>query len=43
MNLQYLMEATSRPWDLDPAFLIRFQRRVYLSLPSDSDYLASAS
>ena len=39
----FVIGATNCPWDLDPAFLSRFQRKVYLSLPNDSDYLLSAS
>ncbi|KAF0306903.1 Vacuolar protein sorting-associated protein 4 [Amphibalanus amphitrite] len=29
----FLLAATNCPWDLDPAFLRRFQRRVYVPLP----------
>ena len=39
----FIIGATNRPWDLDPAFLSRFQHKVYLGLPSASDYLVSAS
>ena len=30
----FLLAATNCPWDLDPAFLRRFQRRVYVPLPN---------
>ena len=32
----FLLAATNCPWDLDPAFLRRFQRRVYVPLPDRS-------
>ncbi|KAF7684047.1 Vacuolar protein sorting-associated protein 4 [Astathelohania contejeani] len=29
-----LIGATNLPWDLDPAFIRRFQKRIYMSLPT---------
>lgn len=33
----FIICATNCPWDLDPAFLRRFQKRIYISLPSQED------
>ncbi|CAH1169896.1 unnamed protein product [Phaedon cochleariae] len=33
----FLICATNCPWDLDPAFLRRFQKRVYVPLPNRSE------
>jgi len=30
----YIMAATNKPWSLDPAFLRRFQKRIYVTMPS---------
>ena len=30
----YIMAATNKPWSLDPAFLRRFQKRIYVTLPN---------
>lgn len=32
-NEVFLLCATNCPWELDPAFLRRFQRRIYIPLP----------
>ena len=34
-----LMGATNRPWDIDSAFLSRFQQRLFLDLPDDDEKL----
>lgn len=33
----YLICATNCPWDIDPAFLRRFQRRIYIPIPNRSE------
>lgn len=33
-----ILAATNCPWDMDPAFLRRFQRRVYVGLPNRLDF-----
>ena len=35
--------ATNRPWDIDEAFLSRFQRKVFFGLPRREDYMAMLS
>ena len=32
-NRMFLLCATNCPWELDPAFLRRFQKRIYVPLP----------
>jgi len=32
--LLYVIGATNKPWSLDPPFLRRFQKRIYVSLPA---------
>lgn len=33
----YLIASTNNPWDLDKAFLRRFQKRVYINLPNKEE------
>lgn len=33
----FIICATNCPWDLDPAFLRRFQKRIYIPLPKRED------
>ena len=33
-NSLFLLCATNCPWELDPAFLRRFQKRIYIPLPN---------
>ena len=42
--MMYVIGATNKPWSLDHPFLRRFQKRIYVSLPSQSlekNYLIS--
>ena len=32
--MMYVIGATNKPWSLDPPFLRRFQKRIYVSLPT---------
>ena len=32
--MMYVIGATNKPWSLDSPFLRRFQKRIYVSLPS---------
>ena len=35
----FLLCATNCPWELDPAFLRRFQKKILISLPARSGHL----
>ncbi|KAF2363911.1 ATPase AAA-type core [Trinorchestia longiramus] len=35
-NQMFIIAATNCPWDIDPAFLRRFQKRCYVALPDSS-------
>jgi vacuolar protein-sorting-associated protein 4 len=39
MSRVYVVGATNRPWDLDEAFIRRFQKRIYVPLPSSKSRL----
>ena len=38
-KLVTVMAATNRPWDLDDALRIRFEKRIYITLPNDKGRL----
>ena len=33
----YLIASTNNPWDLDKSFLRRFQKRIYIDIPNESE------